>query len=603
MIGKILGNRYQVVEKIGDGGTAFVFMGLDNLLNRNVTIKVLRPEYVSDQDFVRRFRREAQAAASLSHPNIVSIYDVGYEEGIHYIVMEYIKGQSLKELIGEMGHLPVRMAADYACQIAHALQNAHRHGIIHRDVKPHNILISEEGRVKVADFGIAQAVTSSTVTYDGAILGSVHYFSPEHARGGQTGEKSDIYSLGVVLYEMLTGRVPYDGDSPVSVAVKHIQEPFPDPQEINTQLPSVISNIIRKAVEKEPEKRYQSAREISDELSAWLQGREIKPSELRSQKSQPAPPVEKPKVKKKLTPWHWAGIALLVLLLVGIIIGISQLRNIFVVPEVQVPDVVGENVARTMDILEEVGLKGRVTDQMPSDTIPSGHVLRQTPSAGRTVKKTREIELVLSTGPDLVEIEDVIGKTELEATLILRGKGFEVIAESDFSDQIPGTVIRQDPGQGFKLAKGSTVKLTVSKGGRPFRMKDLQGLSLDDARGWIELYGLLSPFTVEEHSNTIAAGYVIRQTPEAGEMVQAGDPVDLVISKGPNQAELQRHTININTSQIPLGETVFVTVTDVYGPREEEYINEGQAIVTFGWGSGEVTVRWLDQVEKKTFPR
>jgi serine/threonine-protein kinase len=604
MIGKILGNRYQVVEKIGDGGTAFVFMGLDNLLNRNVTIKVLRPEYVSDQDFVRRFRREAQAAASLSHPNIVSIYDVGYEEGIHYIVMEYIKGQSLKELIEEMGHLPVRMAADYACQIAHALQNAHRHGIIHRDVKPHNMLISEEGRVKVADFGIAQAVTSSTVTYDGAILGSVHYFSPEHARGGQTGEKSDIYSLGVVLYEMLTGRVPYDGDSPVSVAVKHIHEPFPDPQKLNAQLPPIINKIIHKAVEKEPEKRYQSAREMSDELSAWLQGRAVKSSVPRSQISQPAPPAEKPnKVKKKLTPWHWAGIALLVLLLAGIIIGISQLRNILVVPEVQVPDVTGESASRAAAILKDVGLESRITDEMPSDIIPSGHVLRQTPSAGRTVKKTREIELILSTGLDLVEIEDVIGKTELEATLILEGKGFVINVETDFSDQIPGTVIRQDPGGGFKLAKGSTVTLTVSKGGRPFRMKDLQGLTLDDAHGWIELFGLTAPYTVEEHSSIFAAGKVIRQNPEAGEMVQAGDQVDLVVSKGPNQAELQRHTINIDTSQIPLGETIFVTVTDFHSEREEEYINDGQAIVTFGWGSGEVTVRWQDQVEKKTFPR
>jgi len=205
MIGKILGNRYEVGERIGDGGTAFVYKAQDTLLNRNVTIKVLRPEYVSDKDFVRRFRREAQAAASLSHPNIVSIYDVGCEDSIHYIIMEYIQGRSLKELVEESGRLTVKMAVDYTCQIANALSHAHRHGIVHRDVKPHNILITEDGRVKVTDFGIAQAVTMATVTYSGAILGSVHYFSPEQAKGAQTGEKSDIYSLGVVLYEMLTG--------------------------------------------------------------------------------------------------------------------------------------------------------------------------------------------------------------------------------------------------------------------------------------------------------------------------------------------------------------------------------------------------------------
>ncbi len=601
MIGKILGNRYQIVEKIGDGGTAFVYLGRDNLLGRNVTVKVLRPEYVSDQDFVRRFRREAQAAASLSHANIVSIYDVGYEEGIHYIVMEYIKGQSLKELIEEQAPLPVRMAADYASQIALALQNAHRHGIIHRDVKPHNILISEDGRVKVTDFGIAQAATSSTVTYDGAILGSVHYFSPEQARGGQTGERSDIYSLGVVLYEMLTGSLPYDGDSPYSVAVKHINEPFPNPQELNGQLPSAITRIIDKAVEKEPDKRYQTAREMSDELIAWLQGRETEPAKSSVQASRTVLPANKN--KKKRTPWQIAAITALGLLIVAIIIGLSLLRNVFAVPEVQVPDVVGESYSRATSILNDTGLEARVTDQMASDTIPSGYVMRQTPSAGRTVKQTREIELVLSTGPDLVEIDNVIGKSELEATLILEGKGFEVEVSSDFSDEVPGTVIRQDPGRGFKLVKGSTVMLTVSKGGRPFRMKDLKRLTLDDARTWIELFGLTLRFVEEEHSTVFDAGTVIRQTPEAGEMVQPGDSVELVISKGPNQAGLQRHTITINTSRIPLGEKVFVTITDAYGVGgEEEYVNSGQAIVTYGWGSGEVTIRWQDQTEKKVFP-
>ena len=252
MIGKILGNRYRIVEKIGDGGTAFVFKGLDTILNRHVTVKVLRPEYAGDQDFVRRFRREAQAAAGLSHPNIVSVYDVGHENGVHYIVMEYVQGRSLKALIEEMGRLNIYQAAEYAANIALALSHAHKHGIIHRDVKPHNILISDDGRVKVTDFGIAQAVTASTLTYSGEILGSVHYFSPEQARGGATDEKSDIYSLGIVLYEMLTGRIPYSGESPVSVAVKHLQEPFPDPEEVNPQIPRALCQIVRKAVEKDP---------------------------------------------------------------------------------------------------------------------------------------------------------------------------------------------------------------------------------------------------------------------------------------------------------------------------------------------------------------
>lgn len=605
MIGKILGNRYQVVEKIGDGGTAFVFRGQDSLLSRNVTIKVLRPEYVSDQDFVRRFRREAQAAASLSHPNVVSIYDVGYEDETHFIVMEYVKGQSLKALIEERGPLPLRLAINYACQIAQALDHAHRHGIIHRDIKPHNILINSDGRVKVTDFGIAQAVTSSTLTYNnGAILGSVHYFSPEQARGGQTGEKADIYSLGIVLYEMLTGRVPYAADSPVSVAMKHLQEPFPDPRAFNTEIPTVITQVIRKAVEKDPARRFQSAQEMSDELSGWLAGRVPRPLGREPEKriQEDGQKTVSPVSSRQASRARLVLSVFLLLLAVGLVVGVTQLRAFFFVPEVQVPAVEGLSASQAAKVLEEVELGFQIADQMPDDKVPVGHVIRQTPSPGRMVKKNRQVVLILSTGPVLVTLEDVIGKTEREATLILQGQGFTVKAEQEFSDQAPGTVVRQDPGKGFQLSKGSQVTLMVSKGGRPFIIRDLEGLTLEDAKSWLELFGLKARFVEERQSEQVPAGVVMDQFPDAGELVKAGDPVDLVVSKGNGQAAPLQHEIRLDTSRIPVGEKVFLTIRDTLGWRTEEHVNRGGVILTSGWGSGEVEVRWRDQVEKKLFP-
>ncbi len=599
MIGKILGNRYQVVEKIGDGGTAFVFRGLDNLLNRSVTIKVLRPEYVSDQDFVRRFRREAQAAASLSHPNIVSIYDVGQEDGIYYIVMEYVKGQSLKELVNKMGFLPVRMAVDYACQTAHALAHAHRHGIVHRDVKPHNILINEEGRVKVTDFGIAQAVTAATVTYNGAILGSVHYFSPEQASGGQTGEKSDIYSLGVVIYEMLTGAVPYAGDSPVSVALKHLQEPFPEVREQNAEVPEEIARIIRKAVAKEPEKRYQSAREMAQDLSDFLLGRSTPHVPAVDNGTGPGREKAKGRAGRPFN-WRLAGLIFLFVFLLAVTVGVMQLRELLVVPEVEVPLVEGESLTRAAAILDEKDLRYRIVESVHDDEVPSGHVLRQVPSAGRRVKKTRQIELTLSAGPVLVTVEDVSGKTELEAILILEGLGFFVDVQREYSDEVPpGTVIKQNPGEGFSLPRGSRVSIAVSQGGRPFPMKDLTRTSLEDARDWIELFGLKLRLVDREDSDW-PDGTVIRQSPAAGELVQAGDFVDLVISRGTPTASA--YPIEINTAIIPRGELITVFISDTQGRREELYLSTGEIIRTFGYGSGTVEVRWLDQVEKRAFP-
>ena len=270
IIGRTIANRYEIINKTGVGGMATVYVAKDKVLNRNVAVKVLKDEFTTDEEFVKRFNSEAQAAASLSHPNIVSIYDVGNEDNIYYIVMELVRGKTLKQIITEEGALPWKWSVNIAMQIASALETAHKNNIVHRDIKPHNIIITEDGVAKVTDFGIAKAVSNSTITAFGTTIGSVHYFSPEQAKGGYTDAKSDIYSLGVVMYEMLTGRVPFDSDTSVSVALKHMQEAPVPPMEINENIPKAVNDIILKAMEKEPMARYQTATAMLRDLSMAL---------------------------------------------------------------------------------------------------------------------------------------------------------------------------------------------------------------------------------------------------------------------------------------------------------------------------------------------
>ncbi|HZG76984.1 MAG TPA: Stk1 family PASTA domain-containing Ser/Thr kinase, partial [Paenibacillus sp.] len=270
MNGTTLSGRYELIERVGGGGMALVYKARDTLLNRHVAVKVLRQQYVHDEEFIRRFRREAQSAASLSHPNVVSIYDVGQDGETHFIVMEYVEGANLNDIIKAQAPLQTAEAVHIATQICDALEHAHTNGIIHRDIKPHNILIGKNGRVKVTDFGIARAITTSTITQTGSVIGSVHYFSPEHAKGVTAGEKSDLYSLGIVLYQMLTARLPFIGESPISVALKHLQEPVEDPRVVNPMIPQSVENVILKSLRKRPEERYVSAGEMLRDLESCL---------------------------------------------------------------------------------------------------------------------------------------------------------------------------------------------------------------------------------------------------------------------------------------------------------------------------------------------
>ncbi|RQD77821.1 MAG: Stk1 family PASTA domain-containing Ser/Thr kinase [Candidatus Syntrophonatronum acetioxidans] len=615
MIGKTLASRYKIEEKIGDGGMAVVYKGRDMLLNRTVTLKVLRSQFITDENFVRRFHREAQAAASLSHQNVVNIYDVGEEDDIYYIVMEYIGGKTLKELIKEKGRLSPEEAADIARQICEALVHAHKNKIIHRDIKPHNILITYDGTVKVTDFGIAKAVTAATMTYDNNIvMGSVHYFAPEQARGGLAEEKADLYSLGIVLYEMLTGEVPFSGESPVSVALKHIQENIKSPLEINSDISPELEKIILKATQKEVTRRYQSAQEMLKDLKSFINKEKVnidsfnKPTVnhmdtlsvpvKRIKKESMNNNKNKNKKRGSMDKWKYrwlaAGLVAFFLFVFVLAMGFNHLRAFLVVPEVEVPDVVNLSIREATSVLNEAGLEGEIVEEISHEEIPVGHVVSQDPEGGRMVKENRKVELVISTGPTYVEVPSVVDKREIEAKIILQELELVVETVEEFSEEVsPGIVMSQNPGGGSRIAPGEVVTLVVSKGAEPFSLRDFTGRTLEDVKEWIELSKLKLREVKEEHSDTVPEGKVIRQFPEAGEMVQASDPVDLVVSKGPEKKVEEAYNINVDPARwgIDEGDNIRIDINDNRGSRTSfEGVYEGTMIVVEGWGSGTVTI-------------
>ena len=425
---KIFGGRYEVLEQIGAGGMAIVYKAKDLLLNRVVTIKVLRDQFVTDEDFIRRFRREAQSAASLSHPNIVSVYDVGKEGDTEYIVMEYVEGRNLKEIIREYAPLSTDQSINLGRQITEAIQNAHEHHIIHRDIKPHNILVTSEGQAKVTDFGIARAVSSATVTHTGDIIGSVHYMSPEQAKGLQSNEQSDIYSLGIVLYELITGKVPYDGETPITIALKHLQEQPVLPSKINPRIEKEFEAVIMRAIAKSPEQRYLSAKDLLADLDHIQAGRpitrvaipladdseatqthkgmgqiltpiEVKDSSIGA-KTSPAKMGDK---KRRL--WIAGGLVLLFLLL--LFAGLA-FKNFVTVGSTKVPNVVGKTVPVAGGFIKEakLTLDPTVIEEY-SDTIAKDYIIDQEPKAETSVKIGRTIKVTVSLGMETAKFPDV----------------------------------------------------------------------------------------------------------------------------------------------------------------------------------------------------
>jgi serine/threonine-protein kinase len=508
----VLGNRYEIIRKVGDGGMAFVYEAKDRLLNRTVAVKVLRPEFVDDEEFLGKFKREAEAVASLSHPNIVNVYDVGEDGKVHYIVMEFIDGQNLKEIIKNEGTLDEYTALDITKQIAMALSSAHKKGIVHRDIKPHNILISNEGRiVKVADFGIAKAVSNSTMTNIGSIIGSVHYFSPEQAKGKFVTSNADLYSLGIVLYEMLIGKVPFRGDSPISIALQHINDEIEFTPEEKISIPQSVRTIIKKLTEKSSVNRYQTAEEVIEDIEYIEKNidldfikeydnyatQKIDEKELnKSMKQSPIVPnieqeededddyeEEKPKKKKKSnkkkkkskedSPKMKKVLTVAAVLLVVILVTQVALAFKFFgnssdnVESVTTPDVKSAYLDDAQKEIEKLGLKVAISSEEFSKDVKENYIISQTPAAGTELKAGDTVNIVLSKGAQESDIPNVVGKTLQDAENTLKENKMELGNVSyEFSDFVnKGLVISQDPKSASDSSnQDSKVNVVVSKG-------------------------------------------------------------------------------------------------------------------------------------------
>lgn len=556
MIGQRISGRYEVLETIGGGGMANVYKARDIILDRLVAVKVLQPQFSKDEQFIRRFRREAQAATSLAHPNVVSIYDVGEDDNTYFIVMEYVEGKTLKELIKEKGPLPVEEALDYMEQMLGAIAHAHANHIIHRDIKPHNILIRHDGVVKVTDFGIARAISSATITHTNSIVGSVHYLSPEQARGGHVTYKSDIYSLGIVLYEMVTGALPFNGDTAVSIAIKHLQSEIPSAKKLNPSLPQSVENIIRKATCKDPLKRYGSVHEmIEDVMTALHPERRDEPPFIEKEDDDEDTKVipivrdfdvdddfdktivpeknneEDSTKKKKKRNWLLLIAIAIVLFFSSMIAAFTILPALFKVDEVEVPDVIEKPFEEAEEELSALGLTVERED-VEHDEIPADHVVRQNPEPGTVVKENATVLLFVSKGKEEIELDNYIGMAIGKAESLLRDLQIDVekIPE-ETSDVDPGIVIAQEPKQGEKVvANESTVTLTYSVEPE-IRLTNLVGLDENSVRQYLQNERLRGNF-VREFSDNVPEGHVIRQTPEPNTSLKEGDLVTVVLSRG-----------------------------------------------------------------------
>ncbi|MDP9750023.1 Stk1 family PASTA domain-containing Ser/Thr kinase [Thermoanaerobacter pentosaceus] len=559
MIGRILGNRYEILEEIGEGGMAKVYKAKCHLLNRIVAIKILRPEFAADEDFVKKFRRESQAAASLSHPNIVSIYDVGQEGDIYYIVMEYINGHTLKKLISENGGpLEVKRAIEIARQVCKALDHAHKNRIIHRDIKPQNILVTEEDVAKVTDFGIARAANGSTITYTGDVVGTAYYFSPEQAKGGIVDERTDIYSLGIVLYEMLTGKVPFEGDSPISVALKHIQEEIIPPSRLNEKVPKELDQIVLKATQKDVNLRYQTAADFLKDLDTFLRNPKelnFKEEEITKTRVIPSKDVEElkkaaqKKEKKRGNVIKKITIALLILLLMASLSygTIYVLNNFFKVNDVVVPNVVGLSLNQASKILSDHNLNMEISEEQYSDK-PENTILSQDPSQGSVVKAGSTVYVVISKGRQVVVVPNVINKDYLEAKNILENMGLKANIIEQYNDQFAkGYVFDQNPRQGVQVEYNTAIDLYVSKGQQPAIMPNVVNMTLEEATTALENAGLKLGKVIYKETTEVPEGVVLEQSVPPDSEIQKGSPIDLIVSKMPQmpQGSLQHRTKNV----------------------------------------------------------
>ncbi len=593
-LGMLLAERYEVIEKIGTGGMSDVYKAKDNKLNRFVAVKVLKQEFCENGNFVSKFLVEAQAAAGLMHPNIVNVYDVGEQDGTHYIVMELVEGITLKKYIEKKARLSYKEAVSIAIQVSMGIEAAHNNHIIHRDIKPQNIIISKEGKVKVTDFGIAKAATSNTVTSN--VMGSVHYTSPEQARGGYSDEKSDVYSLGITLFEMLTGRVPFDGDTTVAIAIKHIQEPMPSPRDYIAEVPIAVEQIVMKCCQKTVDRRYQSMGALIEDLKQALlnpdedfvqildpedlsqtrmintngfvdtseeedgrhTGRITSSLKLRTDRV-PEELLEKEGEEEGLE-WRTEKVTTTVMIVIGALIVCmiiflatkifgffdpstpSELRGTDstseslletgTVSRIEMIAVVGEKETKIVPILRAKGLKVEVVEKESLD-YESGIILDSSVDEGEILKEGDTVILTVSTGAGAIEIENVVGKSYEEAKAVLEQQGFIVNKAESYNGQVAkGYVISQSPDGGRNVTKGTAVALTVSLGEDKVRVPHVLGLSKDEAIRDLNEAGITKVVLNENYSSEYASGLVCAQNYPQSSYIEKNTEFVITISKG-----------------------------------------------------------------------
>lgn len=552
---------------------ATVYKAKCHVLNRYVAVKVLKEEFTTDEEFIRRFNIEAQSAAGLTHPNIVSVYDVGHEDGIYYIVMELIQGKTLKQMIEEDGTLPWKWSLNIALQIASALEAAHKNNIVHRDIKPHNIIITEDGVAKVTDFGIAKAVSNSTITAFGTTIGSVHYFSPEHARGGFTDAKSDLYSLGVVMYEMLTGRVPFDADTPVSIALKHMQEKPVEPVKLNPNIPFAVNQIIMKAMQKEPTLRYQSATEMLKDMSMALKNPEggfVKERTIDMNHTQRIGKITddmleeehtKPKKKKKSKIKQYfekhPKMKIVAIIIACIIIFIATLlitklaMDAGTVKSIQIPDLTGKTEQEVIEILKGTKFTYEIKSEEYNSEVEQGKVISQEPPYRNnyTIKENTKFLIVISKGTETTKVPKIVGMEYEDAVEELNNAKLKVEKIEETSKKVEeGYVIKQDPAETTELNAGDTVKVYVSIGTgiEQVPVPSVIGKTQENAKSELTA-AKLKVEVVYEEDTTKADGTVLKQSIEVGKVVDADTTITITVNK---ISELKSGTVNIRLKSL-----------------------------------------------------
>jgi beta-lactam-binding protein with PASTA domain len=562
LIGTVFDGRYRIIRKLGAGGMADVYLAEDQELGRRVAIKILNDRHAADDSFIERFRREAKNAAGLSHPNIVSIYDRGEAEGTYYIAMEFLDGRSLKELIVARGPAPVKIAVDYARQILAAVGAAHRHGIVHRDIKPHNVLVGGEARLKVTDFGIARS-GASQMTEVGSIIGTAQYLSPEQARGAPVDQTSDLYSVGVVLYEMLTGQVPFTGDTPLEIAMKHLSEVPTPPSELRPEVPHDLDSVVLRALAKEPSERYQSAEEMDADLARVAEGMPVDrqteeaatavlagsgliaaaPTSVITRPEaapvRPVPPGGTPPAgyygyegppRRRRPIWPWVlSVLLLIAAAAAAWFAYTKIQDqLNANKPVPVPLVEGLKEPLAVKKIRDAGLFPQVGREF-SDTVEKGVVINQSPDAGEKIQKNGNVDITVSKGKETVQVPSVLGKSQADAVSTLTNAGLVAKVFSVASSKPPDTVTGQDPAPGQTIVKGSKVRINVSSGPADVTVPSVVGLPFDQASAALQNQGFaVSRVNIESDQ---PAETVVDQSPSGS--APNGATIKLSVSKGP----------------------------------------------------------------------